>query len=203
MSLNTATAATGNKDFGRVGEGSYPARVVQIVDLGMQQQTDWQTGEDKTWDSGDLMVKPEVYIAFELPTETIEVNGEEKPRWLSKTYILSNHEKASLTGVMAAAGVKSTNVAELLDKPVGITVGTTSGGKDKVTAVAPVMKGMEVAALANPSVVFDLDSPDMTIFDKLPNFIKEKLEGKMGTVQDSGTANSDSSVEDDNDNPFS
>ena len=174
MSLNTATTAKKKTDFGRVGEGSYPARVVQIIDLGMQQQTDWQTGENKTWDNGDIMLKPEVYITYELPTETITINDEEKPRWLAKTYILSNHEKAALTGAMAACGVTGTNVADMLDKPVLLTVGTTSGGKDKITGVAPMMKGMDVPPLSNPATVFDLDNPDMEVFEKLPNFIKER-----------------------------
>ena len=200
MSLNTATTSKPKTDYGRVGEGSYPARITQIIDLGYQVQTDWQTGEEKTWDDGSVMKKPEVFITYELPTETITVDEEEKPRWLSKTYILSNHEKAALTGVMNAAKVESTNVADLLDKPVGITVGTTSGGKDKITAVAPMMAGVDVAPLAKTATVFDLDNPNMEVYGKLPNFIKEKLEGVMKDVQSPETG--DDGLDKDEDIPY-
>lgn len=77
-----AQAATGGKktDFGRVEDGTHMARVVQIIDLGMQQQTDWKTGEARTWDDGKPMIKPEVFITFEFPTERIDIDGESKPR---------------------------------------------------------------------------------------------------------------------------
>jgi len=180
MSLNTNS--TKKTKYPRVGEGSFPSRVVGIVDLGMQLQTDWQTGEDREWDDGSPMLKPEVFIQFELPTETIEVDGEDKPRWLSKTYILSNHEKAALTGLMGATGVTDGDVTKVLDKPLQVSVGSTKTGNDKITGVVAMMKGVEVAPLINNPFVFDLDNPDMVVHDKLPPFIKEKLVGKIPAV---------------------
>jgi hypothetical protein len=58
----------------RIAEGTYPARLVQLISIGIQ-ESEWQ-GEKKT--------SPKVILTFELPTETILLNGEEQPKWLSK-----------------------------------------------------------------------------------------------------------------------
>lgn len=162
-------------DYGRIEDGTYPARVVQIIDLGMQVQTDWQSGEPKTYDDGNTVIKPEAYVNFEFPTERIEVNGEDKPRWAGKQYVISSHEKAALMGLMAATAPGSNNVADALTKPCTVTIGSTSGGNAKIINVAPLMKGFYVPELENPAVVFDFDDPDMSVWDKIPNWIKEKI----------------------------
>lgn len=163
------------QDLGRIDDGTYPARVVQIIDLGMQVQTDWQTQEPKTYDDGNTVIKPEAYVNFEFPTERITINEEDKPRWCGKQYVISSHEKAALMGLMAATAPGSNNVADALTKPCTVTIGSTSGGNAKVTNVAPIMKGMTVPELENPAVVFDFDNPDMSVWDNIPNWIKEKI----------------------------
>ena len=164
------------QDLGRIEDGTYPARVVQIIDLGMQVQTDWKTQEVKTYDDGNTVIKPEVYINFEFPTERITIKEEDKPRWLGKQYILSAHEKAALTAMMKAVAPGSTNVADALTKPCSVTVGSTSNGNPKVTNVAPLMKGMAVPELENPATVFDFDNPDMDVWrsKSFPQWLKDK-----------------------------
>jgi hypothetical protein len=174
MSLNVAQKPKAN--LGRVEAGTYPARPVQIIDLGQQVQTDWQTGEPKTYDDGNIVVKPEVFINFEFPTERVTVQDEDRPRWTGKQYTLSNHEKAALTQLLNAAAPGTENVSEVLAKPVTVTVGSTSGGNAKITNVAPIMKGMAVAELENPTAVFDFDEPDMEVFNKLPEWIRNKIQ---------------------------
>lgn len=163
------------QDLGRIDDGTYAARVVQIIDLGMQVQTDYKTGEPKTYDDGNTVIKPEVYINFEFPTERITIGDEDKPRWTGKQYVLSAHEKAALTSLMAAVAGGSNNVADALGKPCSVTVGSTSGGNAKIVNVAPLMKGMAVPELENPATVFDFDEPDMEAWEKIPNWMKEKI----------------------------
>lgn len=174
MSLNVAQKPKAN--LGRVENGTYPARPVQIIDLGQQVQTDFQTGEPKTYDDGNIVVKPEVFINFEFPTERVTVNDEDRPRWTGKQYVLSAHEKAALTQLMTAAAPGSTNVSDALGKPVTVTIGSTSGGNAKITNVAPIMKGMTVPELENPTAVFDFDEPDMEVFNKLPEWIRNRIQ---------------------------
>lgn len=177
-----AKASSGKVDFGRVEDGAYPARIVQILDFGMQIETDWKTGENKTYeDSGALVIKHKVWINFELPTETIEVNGETKPRWYGKEYTVSAHEKSALYALLKAvdpkgeATNKGRNVKGLLGLPAMVTIASTSSGKAKIGSVSGVPKGMQVDSLVNDEGFFDLDSQDVEAFAKIPNWMQTRI----------------------------
>ena len=187
MALNFAEKTGGvKKDFGRVEDGAYPARIVQIIDFGLQYETDWKTQEIKTYDDGNPQIKHKVWINFELPDETIEIDGETKPRWYGKEYTVSAHEKSALHALLKAVDGKGSatdggrNVKGLLGLPAMLTIGSTSSGKAKVSAVSAVPKGMQVNALVNPEGFFDLDSDDVEGFNKLPNWMKERIKTGLG-----------------------
>lgn len=176
LSLNQKPVSTGKK-FERIGEGTYPGRLVQVIDFGLQQETDWQTQEVKLDDNGNEVWKPKVWLTFELPDETIEIDGEDKPRWISKEYNLSFHEKSALTAVvnaMSTGGEKT--LADFLGKAALIQVGSTRTNNDKIVGVTKVIKGMTVGELQNDPVSFDFSDPDRKVYDGLPNFMKEKIQ---------------------------
>lgn len=194
------------KAFPRIGEGTFPARMVQVIDLGKQVKTDWQTQQPVLNDDGEEIIQNVVFITFELPTETVTIDDEEKPRWLGKEYTLSWHPKSNLTSVVEA--LKSTqkdaeSLTDLLGAPCMVQVGTTSGGKDKITNVSPPMKGFAVPELENPTKALDLDQGDTETFESLPQFIKDKItngvnfsETRLSEVLNGGNL-VESSVEDD------
>jgi len=183
MALNFADKPkAAKKDFGRAEDGAYPARIVQLIDFGKQIETDWQTGEPKKYeDSGDVIVRHKVWVTFELPTETIEVDGVAKPRWYGKEYTVSTHEKSALSALLKAADPKGEhtakyrNVQGLLGLPVMVTIGSTKTNKPKVAMVSAVPKGMQVEPLANGEMFFDLDSDDLTTFETLPQWMKDRI----------------------------
>ena len=185
MALNFAsTGSKTKKEYSRVEDGAYPARIVQIIDFGKQIETDWKTGEPKVYeDSGAPIIKHKVWINFELPTETIEVNGEMKPRWYGKEFTVSMHEKSALFALLKAvdpkgdATNKGRNVKGLLGLPAMITIASTSSGKAKVGAISGVPKGMKVDELANDETFFDLDSTDLSIFESLPQWMQDRIKG--------------------------
>ena len=165
------------KDFGRLEDGNHLARIVSVIDFGLQPQTDWQTKEPKE-------PKEVVMITYETPNETIEIedkegNKTEKPRWISKEYTLSFHEMAALRKLVNALNPNLESLDELLNVPCMITVGSTSTGNAKITAVSKPMKGMEVPELAGDSFYFDFSEPNMELFNGLyewqQNKIKEAL----------------------------
>ena len=169
-------------DYGRVDDGAYPARIVQIIDFGEQIETDWKTGEPMHYeDSGAEIIKHKVWINFEFPDELIEVNGEQKPRWYGKEYTVSAHEKSALFGLVKALDPKgvATNggrdVKGLLGLPAMVTIGSTSSGKPKVSSVSGVPKGMQVGPLVNQEVFFDLDEPNPEVFETIPKWMKERI----------------------------
>lgn len=181
MALNFAEAKKSKKDFGRVEDGAYPARVVQIIDFGRQVETDYKTGEVKKYDDGNDIVKHKVWINFEFPTETIEIDGETKPRWYGKEFTISSHEKSAMFNLLKAIDPKGTatnkgrNVKGMLGLPAMVTIGSTSGGKAKIVSVSGVPKGMQVDALANPEVLFDLDGDDLDTFNALPKWMQDRI----------------------------
>jgi len=183
MALNFAEKSGGaKKDFGRVEDGAYPARIVQIIDFGLQYETDWKTGDVKTYDDGNPMIKHKVWINFELPDETIEIDGVAKPRWYGKEYTVSAHEKSAMHALLKAVDGKGTatnsgrNVQGLLGLPAMLTIGSTSSGKAKVSAVSAVPKGMQVGALTNDEAFLDLDSDNVEAFFGLPAWMRKRIE---------------------------
>jgi len=172
MSLTNISEGTGSKKkFARLEDGSYMARIVNIIDLGVQEDM-WE---------GEKKIAHKIFVQFEFPTETITINDEEKPRWLGKDFGVSLHEKSTLTKLIAAADPdgsktrKGRNLKGLLDLPLMVTVGSTSTGNAKIAGMARLMKGMTVPPLANPVVFFDLDGDDVEAFEKLPDWMKDKI----------------------------
>jgi hypothetical protein len=152
-------------------EGVYVARIVQLVDLGIQ-HTEYE-GQEK-----DVH---QVYITYEFPTERIEVNNESRPRWISKQYTVSMHEMSALYKVVKAADPedkftnKGRNVKGLIGLPVQIEVGTTASGNAKVSSVSRVMKGIQVGELENKPIYFDFDDFDAEQFIKFPDFLQDLI----------------------------
>lgn len=182
MALSFSTEKKQNKKtYPRVEDGAYPTRIVNIIDFGKQVETDYKTGEPKTYDDGNPIIKHKVWIQFEFPTELIEIEGEMRPKWVGKEFSISNHEKSALFNLMKAVDPKGEstnkgrNVAGLLGLPAMVTVGSTSGGKAKIVTVSPMPKGVRVDALQNPEVLFDLDGDDLETFNSLPKWMQDRI----------------------------
>lgn len=175
MNVNDYKGDSGKKDLGRVDDGSYPARVVQIVNVGKQYKTDWQSGEIETYDDGNPVIQSKMFVTWELPDEKVEIDGEEWPRWYSKEFTISAHEKAALPKLLKVANVTDGDVTKMINAPMLIEIGSTSSGKAKVTGYTKPPKGMEVNELVNEPKVFDPYDPDMSVYNKLPNFIQNKI----------------------------
>ena len=83
MALNVSKLPSTGGNFKRqaaLEAGAYPARLVQLIDLGLQSQRPYK-GEDKP-------PKPEVHFTYEFLDEfVVDEDGnemEDKPRWLSE-----------------------------------------------------------------------------------------------------------------------
>jgi hypothetical protein len=175
MSLELQKMHTMKAKAERIPEGTYMSRISSIIDLGIQPQTDWQTGEPTD-------PKNRVLFTWELPTEVIVVehedgSNENMPRLISKEYTLSTYERANLMQLIKAMKPGCEDLKELLDMTCMVSVGSTVNGNAKVTAVVPVPKGMPVEELSKPASFFDFDAPVQELFDKQPNWVQEKLKG--------------------------
>jgi len=198
LDLNNVPSAS-KRDLGRVEDGTFAARIVNVVDIGIQHLTDWQTqkpkyhalDEEGKWaKNGNEFVftdepnehpdeKPQVLLTFEFPTERVTINDESLPRWMSKEYTLSNHEKAGIVKLVGAISAGTTKLGDLRYTPCFVAVGSTGPGKAKIAGVSAPMKGMEVGALENEAVVFSMDTADLESFNKLPNFVQNKVKAAV------------------------
>lgn len=190
MSLNAkkmkaAQGSSGMSKQAPIEPGTYPARVAQVLDLGLQPQRPYQ-GQEK-------QPKPEIMVTYELVDEfCLGENGEEledKPRWLSERMPLNplSSELAKSTKRYYAIDpqeVKEGDFAELVGMPCNVTIiQRESGGKiyDNVGNVSSV-RARDVSRmpdLKNEPRVFDMSNPDMEVFGSLPEWIQELMKSNL------------------------
>lgn len=174
------------KDKGSGGEpcpaGNHIARCIQVIDLGTQ-VVPYQDGPKEVY---------QVRITWELPKETKvfrEENGPE-PYVLSQKYTLSLHKKSNLRRDLESWRGRAFSEQELsgfdlrniLDKPCLLSVihreknGNTYAN---IGAISAVPKGMECPPRVNDLLSFDLETRDMAVFARLPEFIQNAVKASL------------------------
>ena len=195
-------ADNGGGNFKRVPPGAYIGRCYSLVDLGTQ-FTDGAYGPKS---------QHKIRIGWELFGEdeqgeplTIDVDGKEMPLTITKSYTVSLHEKSGLRRDLAAwrgkdftdEEAKGFDVSKLIGAycMVNATQSETNGKTyTNVAGLTPLPGALKNAkpAPVHENVIFDLDKPDMAVFetfhDKLQEAIKKtpewaKLHGRVSSVQ--------------------
>lgn len=169
-----------------VEAGNYLGRLVQVIDMGLQNQRAFK-GEEKP-------PAHEVMFTYELGTEFMkdeEGNDiEDSPRWISETFPFHNL-KADLARstkrikAMDPKLIHGGNIGAMLGSPCTVTVVNNVNKKDPtkiyvdVGNVTPPMKGIPVPELKNETRLFELDEPDMKVFDTLPQWVQDKIKTNL------------------------
>lgn len=180
---------------------SYPARVVRILDLGIQPQRAFTK-------NGVTTQKPPVHqidVTYELVTEFMKGEDgepdETKPRWVSEDFPFYSLEvelakSTKRYNVIDPKGVAGGDFTQLVGMPCVVTLNQYKNKngdlKNGVSAVTSVMKGLTIADLVNPTKVFTLDEPDLDVFRSLPQWMQDKLKGNLefkGSVFEEALAN--------------
>jgi len=191
--------------------GTYPARIVHVIDIGLQRRTNWKTGnqlyrdengEETEEDTGNPIIQPKVWVTFELPSEMVMTGDKEMPRWISKAYVVSNHEKSALYKLITAAGnIKSLD--QLVGRAVMVATALSASGRDKIQDVMALMKGVLVPELTGVPKVYDLDAPDQSVYESLSPFVKSMIDSRVSKQKSSGKASKPKQKEQmDHDIPF-
>ena len=196
MGLNARkeTGGSGGKDYVEqdvLENGTYPGRLVQLIDLGVQPQRPYQGQE-----------KPPVHtvsVTYEFSDEFMKDDEgndvEDKPRWISESFPFYSLEAtlAKCTKRYYALDPKEVfegDWPELVGGACNIVVGSytrksgKNAGKDANTVMGlTAMRSKEsdkLPPLVNGTKVFLLDEPDMDVFASLPDWmqgdIKDNLE---------------------------
>jgi hypothetical protein len=171
---------SGGGGFTPIEAGNYPARCYQMIHIG--------TIEENI--QGNIKKLNKVRLTWELPTEMKEwKEGEgEKPAIISKDFTLSMNEKATLRKYLASwrgkdfteEEAKAFDVTKLLGKACLLNVihkPSKDGSKTfaEIGSISPLPKGMTCADQINPTGVLSYDSFDYSLFESLPDFIKDKV----------------------------
>ena len=189
MALNAKTAAgTPRKRPPLMEPGNYPARLVQVIDLGLQPQRPYQ-GQEKepareiglTWEFLDEFMKDD--DGEDIP---------EKPRWLSENMPLHNIRAEKAKSTLRYKAVDPLNEADgdwtkLLGRPVMINIVNNPSKKDpsivyeNVGGVSPMRPkdAAKAPKLVNVPVFFDLDDPDMAVFTSFPQWLQDKIKSNL------------------------
>lgn len=165
-----------------IDPGVYPARIVQIIDMGLQAQRPFQ-GKEKP-PANEIMMTYELVDSFMVDKDGNE--QEDKPRWISETLPLYNVEvadKAKCTQRYKAVDPDLNfggDFSKIVDIPVNVSIVHNKQGEKTYINIANIagMRAKDAAKcpeLKNPPKVFDLDKPDMEIFNSLPDWVKEKI----------------------------
>jgi hypothetical protein len=179
----------GNKQFApqkNIAPGTYPARLVQLIDLGVQPQRAYM-GKDKP-------PCQEIMLTYEMVDEYMKdekgADIEDKPRWVSESlpFFGLHADKAKSTQRYLAFDPNQDydgDFTRAVGSPINLTIINNPGkeGKvyDNVASLSP-MRPKDAAncpELKNPTKVFDLENPDMEVFNSLPEWIQEKIKNNL------------------------
>jgi hypothetical protein len=167
-------ATSGGGNFEMTPEGVHVARCYRMVDLGTQ-ESDWQ---------GTKKRAHKIMISWELLGEDRMVDG--NAFTISKRYTLSMHEKSQLRGDLEAWRGRAFTPEEEAQFDVSKVLGSycmvnivheSSNGKTyaNIASIMPLPKGMTKPSSPNECYLFDIDNPDMEIFERFGEKLKATI----------------------------
>jgi hypothetical protein len=124
---------------------------------------------------------------FEIIGETVDVDGEAKPRWLSKEFTLSLSEKSNLAKTIEAwTGKEITedesengyDVTQLVGRSalVVVTVKENDNGTfNDITVITAPPKIMKIPDAESEPLCFIIEEWNAEVFEKLPEWIQNKI----------------------------
>ena len=165
-----------------VDGGTYMAVCIGVIDLGEQYRQFEKQKQGRYVN--------ECRFIFEIPSERVQVDGEDKPRWLStKRLTVSLHERSALYQMLTSWRGRPLSDAELdptgdgfdLSQMLGagamlsVSVVEQDDGSrhNKIEAVTGFPKGIEVPKVESEPLLFDADEPDMDMLEKMPEWIQD------------------------------
>jgi hypothetical protein len=168
------TVSQGNSlEFETVPEGTYIGRCYKIVDLGTQ-TSEW---------AGEKKQQKKVMVSWELLDPEVKMQ-DGRPFAVHQRYTASLGEKANLRKDLEAwRGKKFTDVElegfelkNVLGAYCMIQVVHTEKNGSTYANVNAIMSTKEKPNPVNEDVIFDIDSPDLAVFDSLSERMKELIQ---------------------------
>lgn len=155
-----------------VEPGVYIAVCVGVIDLGEQYSEKYKNYSNK------------VQFVWELPYETIEVEGKQEPKQLSREFAVATKESSNLRSFITSWNSTKYKDEEFLDldlfdqvgKPCQLNVVLNDSGEyANVDTIMPLPKGFPAPESNTKPIMWDMDKWDDEVFKSLPEWIQEKI----------------------------
>jgi hypothetical protein len=152
--------------------GVYMAVCIGFIDLGEQYSEKFKSYTNKG-----------MYI-WEIPSETIEIDGEQKPRQLSKEFTISASSKSNLRKFIETWNSKSYSdedfmefdVFEQVGKPCQLNVVLNETKEySNVDNLMPIPKGFPAPTTATKPIKWDMAAWNDEVLKEIPEWIQEKI----------------------------
>ena len=155
-----------------VEPGVYMAVCVGVVDLGEQYSEKFKNYSNK------------VKFVWALPGETIEIDGKQEERQLSKEFTISASKKSNLRGFLESWNGKTYSDEEFGEVDLFNQIGKAcqlqvvlndTGEYSNVANLMPLPKGMPIPTSKTEFFTCDMDAWDDAVFEKLPEWTQEQI----------------------------
>lgn len=171
----------------QIPSGSYISRCYSMLHLGTTYFE--YKGEEK--------MSNKIRITFELPTKLKvfkEENGEQ-PMVISAEYGLSLHKKSKLRPILEGwrgraftdEEIDNFEVSKLVGVPAFINIIHNEKGYAEISSISGMPEGMECPPQINASQILDYDNFDEELFEKLPEFLQDKISKSVEYQKMKGT----------------
>lgn len=165
-----------------IDAGTYPAVCIGVVDLGQQHSEKFNNYTEK------------ILFIWEIPSQTVEVDGEAKPRWLSQEFSATLNEKGNLAKMLVSWRGKTFTDQELDDSGDGFNLTQMlgagcllqvivdekeTGTYNRISAVIGLPVGMPPVAPVSELMAFDIEAWDETALEKLPEWVQDRIKRSM------------------------
>lgn len=155
-----------------VPAGQYLAVCVGVFDLGEQYSEKYKN------------YSPKLMITFDIPAVTIEVEGKQEPRQLSREFTISGKSNSNLRAFISSwNGVQYSDEAfgefdplTQIGKPAMINVLLNETGEyANIDTIMPLFPGLTAPTTATPRKTWDMDHWDDNVFKDLPGWVQDKI----------------------------
>lgn len=165
-----------------ISAGMHAAVCYAVIDLGVHFSEVWQKEQHK------------ILLIWETDEEMTTADGEQKPKAISKEFVLSLHEKSELYKTLVSWRGRAFTPDELngfdmknvLGAPCLLNIVSVEKNEktySNIGGITPLMKGQATPELVNKKVYFELSKDTIGQIDDLPKWIGEKIR-KSITFQD-------------------
>ena len=173
--------------------GNYMARLVQVIDTGVQYKDVWDPASNSFKQDRSKPPVQHIMTTYELLTSFVkDEDGKEnkdKPRWISEEWPLYSLDQDLATTTKRYNGIdpeqeKGGDWTALVGDPCQVAIVHKKSGKAKIGGVAAAIDGVPYPELKNEPKVYTIDQGKNEIFLSLPEWIQERIMGATNWAED-------------------